>query len=52
VKGDPSAFIPHDGDAIVIRFGPEGEDPLPNPYSRAKGLEDPGLSRGGGPARD
>lgn len=47
VEGDPAALIPHDGDAVVIRFGPEGEEPLPNPYAQVAGIPDPGF---GGPA--
>ena len=52
IEGDPAAFIPHEGDAIVIRFGPEGETPIPNPYAREKGLQDPGVQQGDRPAPD
>jgi len=52
IEGEPGSFILHEGDAIVIRFGPEGEKPLPNPYSEAKGLPDPGLRQGDEPAPD
>jgi hypothetical protein len=51
-EGDPATLIPHEGDAIVIRFGPEGEKPLANPYAKAKGIEDPGVTRGDEPAPD
>lgn len=43
IEGDPAAFTPHEGDQIVIRFGPEGDETIPNPYAKAKGLPDPGL---------
>jgi hypothetical protein len=33
VKGDPSVFLPHDGDVLVMSFGPKGSGTLPNPYS-------------------
>jgi hypothetical protein len=42
IEGDPSLFLPHEGDAIDIRFGPEGEKPFPNPYAKEKGLQQPG----------
>lgn len=45
IELDPALFTPHEGDEIVIRFGPEGEEPLPNPYAAAKGLPDPGFGR-------
>jgi hypothetical protein len=48
IKGDPGAYTPHDGDQIVIRFGPEGKGVLPNPYAVVKHLPDAGL---GGPSR-
>lgn len=41
IEGDPAAFLPHEGDAIVIRFGAEGETPLPNPYAKVKGIPEP-----------
>jgi hypothetical protein len=40
-EGDPATILIHEGDAIVIRFGPEGEKPMPNPYAAAKGLPQP-----------
>lgn len=43
---DIGSFIMHDGDAIEIRFGPKGEKPLPNPYSKVKGVEDVGHATG------
>jgi hypothetical protein len=46
VNGDPAAFIPHENDQIVIRFGPEGKDALPNPYSVVKQLPDAGFGTG------
>lgn len=52
VKGDPGQFLPHEGDAVVIRFGPEGEKPRANPYAKSKGIEDPGLRQGDRPAPD
>lgn len=42
IKGDPGAYTPHDGDQLVIRFGPEGKDILPNPYSKVHHLPDAG----------
>lgn len=52
IEGDPGLFIPHEGDAIVIRFGPEGEEPMPNPYNETKGVPDPGVNPGSEPAPD
>ena len=52
IEGDPGAFIPHDGDAIEIAFGPKGEKPFANPYAQAKGLPDPGAGAGATPAPD
>lgn len=44
VKGDPGAFLPHDGDAIVISFGKiSDKKKFENPYSKLKGMPDPGL---------
>ena len=43
---DIGSFIMHDGDAVEIRFGPKGEKPLPNPYSKAKGVPDVGHGTG------
>jgi hypothetical protein len=43
IEGDPGAYTPHDGDAVVIRFGKEGKEPFPNPYARVRGLPDPGI---------
>lgn len=52
IEGDPAAFLLHDGDAVVIRFGPQGEKPLKNPYAEAKQLPDPGIRPGDEPAPD
>ncbi len=52
IAGDPAAFIPHEGDAVVIRFGPEGEKPMPNPYSKAKGITTPAFPQQDRPAPD
>lgn len=52
IEGDPAAFLPHEGDAVVIRFGPEGEKPFPNPYAKAKGLQEPGTAGREEPAPD
>ena len=41
VTGDPSLFIPHDGDQLVMRFGKEGKKIMPNPYAELKGLPQP-----------
>jgi hypothetical protein len=41
VDGDPSLFIPHDGDQITMRFGKEGKKIMPNPYAEQKGLPQP-----------
>jgi hypothetical protein len=38
IKGDPAAYTPHDGDAVVIQFGPRGEKIFANPYAKAKNL--------------
>lgn len=46
VEGDPGAYEPKDNDQLVIRFGPEGKEPLPNPYSRIKGIPDAGFGTG------
>jgi hypothetical protein len=51
VEGDPSNFLPHEGDEVVIAFGPEGEKTMPNPYSRTKGIPDVGQG-GATPAPD
>jgi hypothetical protein len=44
VKGDPGLYTPHDGDLIVIRFGPEGKGLLPNPYSFVHHIPDAGIA--------
>lgn len=44
VDAPPDAFLPHDGDAVVIRFGPEGDDTFPNPYSKVNQIPDVGTS--------
>lgn len=33
VKGDPAKYLPHDGDVLVMQFGPRGSKTLANPYS-------------------
>jgi hypothetical protein len=33
IKGDPAKFLPHNGDVLVMQFGPKGNAILPNPYS-------------------
>jgi len=33
VKGDPAKFLPHNGDVLVMQFGPKGSQQIPNPYS-------------------
>src|SRR4029077_3234163 len=33
VSGDPAKFLPHQGDVLVMQFGPKGSAILPNPYS-------------------
>ncbi len=52
IEGDPGAFIPHDGDAVEIAFGPKGEKPFANPYAKARGLPDPGSGPSTTPAPD
>ena len=52
IEGDPAAFLPHEGDAVVISFGPKGEKPFPNPYAKAKGLQEPGTGGREQPAPD
>jgi hypothetical protein len=52
VEGDPGRFLPHEGDAIVIRFGPQGEKVIANPYSRAKGITEPPAPPRSEPAPD
>ncbi len=52
IEGDPSAFLPHDGDQIVMRFGKEGKKILPNPYAEQKGLPQPSTGPDRGPAAD
>jgi len=44
VKGDPGLYTPHDGDQLVIRFGPEGTALLKNPYSIVHHLPDAGIN--------
>ena len=36
------AFLPHNGDAVTLAFGPEGKKTMKNPYSKVKGVEDVG----------
>lgn len=51
VDGDPSAFLPHNGDAVVITFGPEETDgALPNPYATVNNIPDAGVPAEEGPA--
>lgn len=52
ITGDPGAFIPHEGDAIVIRFGPQGEETMPNPYNEIKGIPQPQQRPGNEPVPD
>jgi len=52
VEGDPGAFLPHEGDALVLAFGPRGEEPMPNPYARSKGIPEPTGPTGDQPAPD
>ena len=33
IKGDPSKYLPHNGDVLVMQFGKRGNGTLPNPYS-------------------
>lgn len=51
-EGDPATLIPHDGDAIVIKFGPEGKKTMPNPYSKEMGLPDAGIAGSRTPVPD
>lgn len=51
ISGDPGLFLPHDGDVVVIQFGKRGEKPMPNPYSKVRGLPDQGHG-GATPAPD
>jgi hypothetical protein len=44
--GDLGGFLPHDGDSIVLAFGPEGKRLMPNPYSKVKGIKDVGKGTG------
>jgi hypothetical protein len=46
VGGDLGAFIPHNGDSIVLAFGPEGKKTMKNPFSKVKGVEDVGHGSG------
>jgi hypothetical protein len=46
VDGDLGAFIPHNGDAVVLAFGPEGKKTMKNPFSKVKGVEDVGRGTG------
>ena len=52
VDGDPGAFLPHEGDALVLAFGPQGEEPMANPYAKAKGIPEPKGLPGDQPAPD
>jgi hypothetical protein len=51
-KGDPSKFLMHDGDQIVIHFGPTGKQSFENPYTKAKGLPQVPHNPSGVPAPD
>jgi hypothetical protein len=44
--GDLGSFLPHNGDALVLAFGPEGKKTMPNPYSKVKGVKDVGRGSG------
>ena len=46
VHGDLGAFLPHNGDSLVLAFGPEGKKTMKNPYSKVKGVEDVGHGSG------
>lgn len=46
VSGNPAEFIPHEGDVVVIRFGPKGKGKLENPYAKTMGIPDPGFGSG------
>jgi hypothetical protein len=46
VGGDLGAFIMHNGDSLVLAFGPEGKKTMKNPYSKVKGVEDVGHGSG------
>ena len=53
--GDPGTILPHNGDAIVLQFGPKpksAKDLMPNPYAKAKGLPDPGVANSDAPVND
>lgn len=53
IEGDPSTFLPHDGDVIVIRFGPEKtKGTLPNPFAVVNQIPDAGVSGNDTPAPD
>lgn len=52
VDGDPGAFLPHEGDALVLSFGPRGEEEMPNPYAKTKGIPVPRGPGGDQPAPD
>ena len=43
---DLGAFLPHNGDAVTLAFGPEGKKTMKNPYSKVKGVEDVGHGSG------
>jgi hypothetical protein len=44
VKGDPGLYTPHDGDQLVLAFGPQGTALLPNPYAYVHHIPDPGIA--------
>ncbi|MEX0874270.1 MAG: hypothetical protein WD646_10205 [Actinomycetota bacterium] len=52
IDEDPSLFVPHDGDALVLRFGKEGKKIRPNPYSELKGIPEPTTGQDEEPAPD
>ncbi len=53
ITDDPASFVPHDGDAIEIRFGPEKTSGTRiNPYAKANGIPDPGVASAATPAPD
>lgn len=45
-KGDLGSFKMHNGDALVLAFGPEGKKTMKNPYSKTKGIPDAGKGSG------
>ena len=44
--GDLGGYLMHNGDSLVLAFGPEGKKSMKNPYSKVKGVEDVGHGSG------